>query len=41
MKRHMMMLNGVMLKGLNELQTIYQIAKKLLLKGDKFIFDDL
>ena len=35
----MVLLNGMMLKGLNELQAIHQIAKKLLLKSDKFISD--
>ena len=33
----MVLLNGVVLNDLNELQTIRQIAKKLLLKSDKFI----
>ena len=36
-----MLLNSVMLKGLNKLQTICQIAKKLLLKGGKFVSDGL
>ena len=34
-----MLLNDVMLKGLNEVQTICQIAKKFLLKGGRFISD--
>ena len=41
MKRHTALLNGVMLKGLNKLQIICQIVKELLLKGSKFIFDNL
>ena len=40
-KRHTMLLNGIMLKGLNEQQTICQIVKKLLLMGGKVIFDGL
>ena len=32
-----MLLNGMVLKDLNELQTIHQIAKKLLFKGDNFV----
>ena len=38
---HMMLMNGVMLEGLNNLQTICQIVKKLLLKGGRFISDGL
>ena len=34
-----MLPNGVVLKGLNKLETIRQIAKKLLLKGGRYISD--
>ena len=37
---HMMLLNGVMLKDLNEIQTIYQVAsQESFVKGDKFVSD--
>ena len=40
-KCHTMLLNSGMLKDLNNLQTIHQIAKKCLLKSGNFVSDSL
>ena len=39
MEHNTMLLNGMMLKSLDELQTFHQIAKILLLKDTKFVSD--